>query len=510
MRVAAIPVGPAGHDPHRLWRQVEAGVSAAAAAGAGLAILPELTVLPYVAGEDPARWRHPAEPSDGPTARRMGALARHNGLALVFGLALSEPGENLPRNAALLAQADGSLIQIAAKHRLPPPLPGDRFGEADHFRPGPAEAQAVRVGFPGGGSLRVAGLVCYDRRFRQAWDTASAEPTSSRSWSPGRRRRIHPASLPPNSPATPGAAASRRLRRRATAPSTASAVRCGTTVTASSSGRTAASSPHCGPTRRLRSSVPCRIPSGSPLLQRNGTPNPWQNSSSKPAGVVTGIKDRDTPVIVENGAVLSRDGVIVAVGPVEEMQRTAPEAELRRYPGHVMLPGFVNSHHHVGLTPLQLGSPDYALELWFASRLPARRLDLTLDTLYSAFEMVASGITTVQHIQGWMAGGFGAIHASATKTLNGYRSLGMRASYCYAVREQNRLVYEADEAFCARLPVDLGEQLAAHLKRRRCRSPISCACSTSCGRKCGAAPDRDPAGASQPPLVYRRGTGRPE
>ncbi|MEN3238119.1 MULTISPECIES: carbon-nitrogen hydrolase family protein [Methylobacterium] len=174
MRVAAIPVGPAGHDPHRLWRQVEAGVSAAAAAGAGLAILPELTVLPYVAGEDPARWRHPAEPSDGPTARRMGALARHNGLALVFGLALSEPGENLPRNAALLAQADGSLIQIAAKHRLPPPLPGDRFGEADHFRPGPAEAQAVRVGFPGGGSLRVAGLVCYDRRFRQAWDTASA------------------------------------------------------------------------------------------------------------------------------------------------------------------------------------------------------------------------------------------------------------------------------------------------------------------------------------------------
>ncbi|WP_018260230.1 amidohydrolase family protein [Methylobacterium sp. WSM2598] len=180
--------------------------------------------------------------------------------------------------------------------------------------------------------------------------------------------------------------------------------------------------------------------------------------------VVTGIRDRHTPIIVEDGAVLSRDGIIAAVGPAEALQRQAPRAELRRYPGHVMLPGFVNSHHHVGLTPLQLGSPDYALELWFASRLPARRIDLTLDTLYSAFEMVASGVTTVQHIQGWMAGGYEAIHAAATQTLNSYRSLGMRASYCYAVREQNRLVYEADEAFCARLPADLGAELAAHLR----------------------------------------------
>ncbi|RVU21242.1 carbon-nitrogen hydrolase family protein [Methylobacterium oryzihabitans] len=174
IRVAAIPVGPAGHDPDTLWREVEAGVSEAAAAGAGLAVLPELTVLPYVAGEDPARWRPLAEPADGPTARRMGALARRHGLALVFGLAFSEHGETLPLNAALLAQSDGSIVRIAAKHRLPPPSPGDDFGEADHFRAGPAAAQAVRVGFPGGGSLRVAGLVCYDRRFPEAWDVAAA------------------------------------------------------------------------------------------------------------------------------------------------------------------------------------------------------------------------------------------------------------------------------------------------------------------------------------------------
>ena len=53
---------------------------------------------------------------------------------------------------------------------------------------------------------------------------------------------------------------------------------------------------------------------------------------------------------------------------------------------------------------MQLGSPDMPLELWFVTRMVARNLDLYLDTLYSAFEMIASGITTVQHIHGWLPG----------------------------------------------------------------------------------------------------------
>lgn len=180
--------------------------------------------------------------------------------------------------------------------------------------------------------------------------------------------------------------------------------------------------------------------------------------------LVTGVKDRHTPIVIDDGAVLARDGVIVAIGTLDELKVQAPDAEVRVYRDHVMLPGFVNSHHHVGMTPLQMGSPDHALELWFASRMPGRRIDLTLDTLYSAFEMIASGVTTVQHIHGWMAGGLEEIHGGASKVLAAYRAIGMRASYCYAVREQNRLVYEADEEFCAKLPSDLGQELAAYLK----------------------------------------------
>ncbi len=180
--------------------------------------------------------------------------------------------------------------------------------------------------------------------------------------------------------------------------------------------------------------------------------------------IVTGVADRHTPVIHSDAALAHDNGRVIAVGPAAQMRAAYPGASETRYPQHMMLPGFVNSHHHVGMTPLQLGSPDYALELWFASRLSARDIDPYLDTLYSAFEMLASGVTTVQHIHGWMRGPYSHVHGTASAVLNAYRDIGMRASYCFAVREQNRFVYEADEDFCARLPPEVGAAMAAHLK----------------------------------------------
>lgn len=183
--------------------------------------------------------------------------------------------------------------------------------------------------------------------------------------------------------------------------------------------------------------------------------------------VVTGVENRDRATVLRDAAVVHRDGIVVEVGDAAAMRRKYPGAPSYGSPKHVVLPGFVNSHHHVGLTPLQLGSPDYALELWFASRISARSVDLTLDTLYSAFEMLASGVTTVQHIHGWIPGPLAHIHACSTKVLEAYRTIGMRASYCFAVREQNRLVYEADEDFLKRLPAETAALLAHHLARQR-------------------------------------------
>src|SRR5208282_3002817 len=106
----------------------------------------------------------------------------------------------------------------------------------------------------------------------------------------------------------------------------------------------------------------------------------------------------------------------------------------------VLPPGFVNAHHHIGLTPVQR-SPDIPLDLWFATRLVMRRVDLYLDTLYSPFEIIASGITTVQHLHGWVPGDLAAVEAGAGEVIRAYEDIGMRVSYSFAFRDQNRLVY---------------------------------------------------------------------
>ena len=41
------------------------------------------------------------------------------------------------------------------------------------------------------------------------------------------------------------------------------------------------------------------------------------------------------------------------------------------------------------------------------------------------------------------------------EVIRAYRDVGMRVSYSYAVRDQNRLVYQRDEEFIASLPSDL-------------------------------------------------------
>lgn len=171
--------------------------------------------------------------------------------------------------------------------------------------------------------------------------------------------------------------------------------------------------------------------------------------------VISKVESRTQALIIENGAVFQRNGVIVEVGRYADLSARHPDDEVIGSGEHVVLPGFVNAHHHVGLTPVQLGSPDHPLELWFASRIGARSVDLYLDTLYSAFEMIESGITTVQHLHGRAGGGIEGVATAAGKVIKAYQDIGMRVSYAYGLRDQNHLVYGDDEAFIATLPGDL-------------------------------------------------------
>ncbi len=183
--------------------------------------------------------------------------------------------------------------------------------------------------------------------------------------------------------------------------------------------------------------------------------------------MITRTLDRDRWEEVADGAVLQKDGLIEAVGTYDDLHARYPDAPVIGSGREILLPAFVNGHHHVGLTPVQLGSPDMPLELWFVTRMVARNLNLYLDTLYSAFEMVGSGITTVQHIHGWMPGTLEEVEARSNEVLRAYRDIGMRVSYCFAVRDQNRLVYQADMDFVASLPAPLQDPMKRWFERFR-------------------------------------------
>jgi cytosine/adenosine deaminase-related metal-dependent hydrolase len=182
--------------------------------------------------------------------------------------------------------------------------------------------------------------------------------------------------------------------------------------------------------------------------------------------VLQGFGADDEPIVASDAGVLVDGGMVASVGPFDALRAAHPDATVSGGPDYVVIPGFVNAHHHIGLTPLQLGSPDHPLELWFASRLALRDVDLYLDTLYSAFEMIASGVTTVQHLHGWpRAPSPEAVIAGSREVMRAYRELGMRCSYSMALRDQNHLAYEANRDFAARLPGELRPGIEAYFAR---------------------------------------------
>ncbi len=181
--------------------------------------------------------------------------------------------------------------------------------------------------------------------------------------------------------------------------------------------------------------------------------------------LIKGVIDRTACDEVASGALLIEGGKIASIGTFSDLVREYADARVIGTGREVVLPGFVNAHHHIGLTPVQMGSPDMPLELWFVTRMVMRNVDLYLDTLYSAFEMIASGVTTVQHLHSWVPGTPDEAAAKCDQVIRAYEDIGMRASYAYAIRDQNRMIYEADDALIERLPPPLRDPMRRWFER---------------------------------------------
>jgi predicted amidohydrolase len=143
-------------------------VAAAANAGARLLLLPELFAWPFFPLDDPQAWSGVAEAMDGPTLAWAEAMARTHDLHLIVPYVLARPAGR-PFNAIASVAPGAAARFVAAKIHLPPAGPNDRFGETDHFAAGAAEIAVFEAT-----GLRVAALVCFDRRFPECWRAARA------------------------------------------------------------------------------------------------------------------------------------------------------------------------------------------------------------------------------------------------------------------------------------------------------------------------------------------------
>ena len=156
--------------------------------------------------------------------------------------------------------------------------------------------------------------------------------------------------------------------------------------------------------------------------------------------------------VVEGKAIFVKNNKINEIGPTSVLRQKYKEIPEIGGENLFAMPGLVNAHHHLGVTPFQLGAQDHPLELWFAERLKMRNVPPTLDTLYSAFEMISSGVTTVQHLQSRAPGNLASVLDQSNKIIAAYKKIGMRASYSFALRDQNRMIYDSDENCLALLP----------------------------------------------------------
>jgi cytosine/adenosine deaminase-related metal-dependent hydrolase len=190
--------------------------------------------------------------------------------------------------------------------------------------------------------------------------------------------------------------------------------------------------------------------------------------------LVQGVDADGTARILPDAALVIAAGRIEAVGPAADLLARYPGIEPTRFARGTAIPGLVNAHHHVGVTPFQLGVPDLPLEPWIVRRMAGAHVPPYLDTLYSAFEMIESGITTVQHLYANRSATPETMLAEGAEIIRAYRDIGMRVSLGIMFFDQNPLSYtgpafdqgltEAEGAAVSSFRDHGNMSLAAHLE----------------------------------------------
>ncbi len=174
---------------------------------------------------------------------------------------------------------------------------------------------------------------------------------------------------------------------------------------------------------------------------------------------------RRPETILANGAIHIEEDRIVALGPYDELRRQQPLAQEIGSGEQIVLPGLINAHDHGrGLSTIQMGVPDRAVELWMLCLGDLVAVDPFLSAAYAAALAIEAGITTVLNCQyeGTLAGYEGNLLAG----FRGYHESGMRVVWALGILDRSPV-----SAICARclpdLPPTLRERVSSFLRGRR-------------------------------------------
>lgn len=160
MRVALIQLDLAWEDVEENHRRADRRLREAAAAGARLAVLPEMFTCGF--SMEPRM----AEPDDGPTETFLREVAAGLDLWILAGRpGLAPPGaaDQRPVNLALLVAPDGTIRRYAKLH------PFSFAGEHEHYQSGDVVVTWTVEG------LRITPFICYDLRFPEPFRLAAED-----------------------------------------------------------------------------------------------------------------------------------------------------------------------------------------------------------------------------------------------------------------------------------------------------------------------------------------------
>lgn len=156
---------PAWPDKSRSLAESEAGVRELAAHGAELVLLQELHATHYFCQYEDTALFDLAEPLDGPTGKRLAALAAELGIVLVGSL-FERRAPGLYHNTAVVYDRDRGQVGVYRKMHIPDD-PG--FYEKFYFAPGDQDDSRQQGFQPIDTSVgRLGLLVCWDQWYPEA------------------------------------------------------------------------------------------------------------------------------------------------------------------------------------------------------------------------------------------------------------------------------------------------------------------------------------------------------